>query len=477
MTEEEARMTEIDALLPVTAVCCAARFDPAARPIYNTHMCNARLIKLYLCALTLISMLSITPSFATTYATWIMIWYGHDQAWWSAGNSDASLDLVNGEWKTLDWADESQFSAHLDGIRKAGVSVVIADLTNGWNWLDGRCRRIMELCAKKGMKFCVAENSGGNTQAFESHARDIWNNFAGPDAPNHEAYFRYRGKPLIVCYSVRDWYTSYLKMSTPFRSRFSLVWASGEDSCANKWGWQLEPWVASVPSKDSMYVTSAVRWNPADGAMWRKSIAYLDYNFALAKKSDPEYVVIGCYDDPTERNTWAVCNTTKCELGRQIRDKTGALNPSALYDRVKQWIAGRPPVEPGGLLRDGAYRIINPADGKRLGIRNTEKLSQGAPGAALIETNPTKAPLGLFWLYHLGKNHYRIIAVHSGLALETSDSPDAGELGVIQNWDSTEARQRWTLARGTDGCLKITNDATGEALGSGEWRFRPVITL
>ena len=41
---------------------------------------------------------------------------------------------------------------------------------------------------------------------------------------------------------------------------FSLVWASGEDSDINKWGWQLEPWLASVPSTDAMFVTSAVKW-------------------------------------------------------------------------------------------------------------------------------------------------------------------------------------------------------------------------
>ncbi|HET6456260.1 MAG TPA: hypothetical protein VFI02_17780, partial [Armatimonadota bacterium] len=70
-------------------------------------------------------------SHATTYATWIMVWYGHDQAWWSA-KDPCSRDLINGEWKTLDWADNTQITANLDAIKKAGVTVVIADLTNGW---------------------------------------------------------------------------------------------------------------------------------------------------------------------------------------------------------------------------------------------------------------------------------------------------------------------------------------------------------
>lgn len=439
------------------------------------------------CLIGLLVLMLGGQSHATTYATWIMVWYGHDQAWWKPDNPDASKNLTNGEWKTLDWADNGEISTYLDGIKKAGVTVVIADLTNGWNWLDGRCQFIQSLCASKGMKFCVAENSGGNTVQFESHARDIWQKFAGPDAPNSETYFRYHGKPLIVCYSVRDWYRAYLKSDSAFRSRFSLVWSSGEDSCINKWGWQLEPWVGSVPSKDSMYVTSSVRWNPADGAMWRKSIAWLDYNFALAQKNNPDYIIVGSYDDPTERNAWLISDTAHCELGRQIRDKTGALNPSALYDRVRQWISGKPSVMPGGLLRDGAYRIAGHAGGKYLGILNAEKPNQGAPGAVLGEMKPGKTPNGLFWLYHIGGNHYRIIAVHSGLALETSDGDR-----VIQNWDSTDARQRWTLTRTTGGFLRLKNDGTGKALAidgtsaalhvpsdeqAQQWTLKPILTL
>ena len=421
-------------------------------------------------------------SHGTTYATWLMVWYGRDQAWWSPQNPDATRNLVNGEWKTLDWCDNGQIAAHLDAIKKAGVTVVIADLTNGWSWLDARCQLIQKLCAARGMKFCVAENSGGNTAQFESHAKDIWERFAGPDAPYRETYFHYRGKPLIVCYAIRDWYRAYLKSDTPFRSQFSLVWASGEDSCINKWGWQLEPWIGSVPSTDSMYVTSAVRWNPADGKMWRKSMAWLDYNFALAKKNNPAYVIVGSYDDPTERNSWLVSDTSHCEPGHQIRDKTGALNPSAHYDRVSQWISGKPSVEPGGLLRDGTYRIVSRSTGKYLGIE------KGDPGEKLSESAAKKAPFGLFWLYHLGGNHYRIIALPGALALEASEDAHL----VVQNWESTDSRQRWTLTRTSDGCFSLKNEGTGKALAleDGEailrppaaeqdqqWRLKPVLTL
>lgn len=424
---------------------------------------------------------------ATTYATWIMVWHGSDQAWWSEKSPDGLKCLVAGKWKTLNWCDNAQIEAHLDGIKKAGVTVVIADLTNGWNWLDSRCQYIQSLCAKKGMKFCVAENSGGNVEQFENHARDIWRNFAGPDAPYHDAYLRYHGKPLIVCYAIRTWYRSYLAADSPFRGRFSLVWTSGEDSCADKWGWQLEPWVGSIPSSNEMFVTSSVRWNPADGAMWRKSLAWLDYNFALARKSDPEYVTIGSYDDPTERNSWLVSETSRCDPGRQMRDRTGALSRTAYYDRVRQWISGKPSFVPGGLLRDGAYRIANRSNGRYLAVLNAAKPNQGAPGALLTGSDkPGRAPVGLFWLYHLGGNHYRIIALHSGLAFEGRVGSD-----VIQTWDRPNTFQRWTLTRAPGGLFRITNDATGRSLALADsvtlappsadpdqqWRLIPVITL
>jgi len=404
--------------------------------------------------LSLLILAACGQSRATTYATWIMIWYGHDQAWWRTENPDATKNLLNGKWTTLDWADDSQIGAHLDGIKKAGVTVVIVDLTNGWGWLDGRCQLIQKACAERGMKFCVAENSGGNTAQFESHAKDIWDRFAGPDAPSHQTYFHYRGKPLIVCYAIRDWYRAYLKSDTPFRSSFSLVWASGEDSCINKWGWQLEPWIGSVPSTDSMYVTPAVRWDPSKGDMWRKSIAWLDYNFALAKKNDPAYIIIGSYDDPTERNSWLVSDTAQCEPGRQIRDKTGALNPSALYDRVREWTSGKPSVVPGGLIEDGAYQAVN-RKGKRLGVKG------GEPGAELGESAD-----GMFWFYHLGGNRYRIIALPGCLALQSDGDK------IIQTWDSPDPNQRWAVTRAKDGFLRLRNGSTSQTL---ECRLKPTL--
>ena len=396
------------------------------------------------------------PARGTTYATWMMIWHGSDQGWWKADMTPQVQ--VGDEWKALNWVDHAQVEAHLDGIKNAGVSVVIADLTNGWKWLDDRCKLIQSLCAKKGLKFCVAENSSGNLAQFESHAQDIWNNFAGPLAANSDTYFQYQGKPLIVCYGIRSWVKDYQNSTGEFRSKFNLVWSSGEDSDRDKWGWQLEPWVGSFPSKNSMFVTSAVKWNATDPNAWRKSLAWLDYNFALARKSKPDCVIIGSYDDPTERNGWLVADTSKGVAGLQMRDKTGALSKTAYYNRVKQWIAGHPDSEPGGLLKDGAYRISPKAGGGSLGVIAKSQEHEGDAGTSLGVKSGPKDLRGLVWLYHLGSNHYRLIVLESGLAIEARDG------AVIQDWDSANNTQRWTFSRTQSGCYRLINDSNGEAL-------------
>lgn len=404
----------------------------------------------------IMALCSIAAS-ATTYATWLMIWHGHDQGWWKPDLPPMSR--IDGEWKALDWADDKQIEFYLDSVKNAGITVVIADLTNGWKWLDKRCIYIQSLCAQKGLKFCVAENSAGNVDTFENHAADIWKNFAGPDAKYHNTYLSYKGKPLIVCYAIRDWYKSYLASASPNRSRFSLVWASGEDSETDKWGWQLEPWVGSIPSADSMFVTSSVKWNSHDPSMWRKSLAWLDYNFAIAKKKRPAHIIVGSFDDPTERNGWLVSDTSKCEPGRQMRDKVGALSTDAYYNRVCQWISGKPASEPGGTVKDGAYRLINRATGQYLGIPDSDRNAPGTPATPLLGISTAAAPAGLYWFYHLGSNKYRIIALQSGLALEAEEAGN-----VIQNWDSQSLRQRWILRRAKEGYFTIKNESAGKLL-------------
>ena len=207
-----------------------------------------------------------------------------------------------------------------------------------------------------------------------------------------------------------------------------------------------------------MFVTSSVKWNSTDPDVWRKSLAWLDYNFALARKSKPDYVIIGAYDDPTERNGWLVADTSKGVAGLQMRDKTGSLSKTAHYNRVKQWIAGHPDSEPGGLLKDGAYRISPQAGGGSLGVIGKCREHEGDVNAPLGVQSGRNDPRGLVWFYHLGGNHYRLIVLASSRALEARGG------AVIQNWDSTDNTQKWTLSRTKSGCYRLVNDSNGETL-------------
>ncbi len=435
------------------------------------------------------------PPETTTYATWLMVWNGHTESWWKPTDYDGAKVSVSGKWQAIDWADNGQIAEYLDNCKKAGIQVVIADLTNGWGWLDARCQFIQLLCAQKGLKFCVAENSSGDTAKFEAHAQDIWNHFAGPQAAHPETYFVYHGKPLIVCYGIREWVNAYRNSTGPNRSRFNLTWSSGEDSEKDKWGWQLEPWIGSVPSRDSMFVTSSVKWSAKD-ADWRKSLACLDYNFALAKEQQPAFIIVGSYDDISERNSWLVADTSQCLPGRQMRDKSGALSSTAYYDRVTQWIAGMPPVVLNGPLRDGAYRIVSRSDGKAISLVNTDSQphsgTDAAVGAAVVQSPPNQGLNGVFWLYHLGHSQYRIIALHSGLALEAPARPASIPSPVVQNWETEETRQRWTITALGNGWYHVTNEAGGQRLSTDndavvlqptskgydqQWHFKKIIGL
>ena len=114
----------------------------------------------------------------------------------------------------------------------------------------------------------------------------------------------------------------------------------------------------------------------------------------------------------------------------------------------------------------------------------------------MIGDKPGKTTNGLFWFYHLGANVYRIIALHSGLALVPGDSGGAEDPLVAQNWDSPESRQHWRISRVSEGAYRISSESTSRTLGidSGQtsapvslrragagpgqpWQLEPVVTL
>ena len=377
------------------------------------------------------------------YATWIMVWIGSTEGWFNPESYNRATMWVNNTWKAINWNDNAQVDEFVLNMKNAGIKVLICDLTNGLRWMD-KVQYIQNICAKNDMQVCVATNYKGDFETLEAHAKIIYDNLAGPNAPNSNAYFNKDGKPLIVSYCNKIHYEELKAYSSPMKTYFNYVWSSGEQSEADKWGWQLEPMVGPVPSDDAMFVTSSIKWAPSSKpGLWRKSLAWLDYNFLIARKNNPNHIIVGSYDDMHERNGWLIANTTNSEQGKQMRDKFGAISTDAYYKRVKEWTSGaNVSYIPHGFIRDGCYLIKNKRSKLLLQMRG----GNGRAGSVLEQSSTAHYPLNqYFWFYHLGHNIYRIIPLTTGLPLTPSLASTEQNTIIVQDWDLDVASQKWQL--------------------------------
>jgi hypothetical protein len=388
----------------------------------------------------------------TIAATWVMIWNGStEKHWWKASDYHGCKVEVDGRWQAIDWNATAHIDAYCAGIRAAGIDAIVVDFTNGFRW-EWQAKRVQQFCRDHGMKFAIAFHPRGAPE-MEAACKTIWNVYASPDVPLAASYLQENGKPLAVLYTTRDGYARSVATDGEFRSKFATVWASGEDSDKDKWGWQLEPHVGPVPSTDAMFVTGAVKFDSprTPPEAWRKSLSWLDHGFILARRSRPRHLIVGSYDDVHERNAWMVVDTADAAKGWQMRDRSGALRRDAYYTRVKEWLRGEPSVIPGGLIADGAYRL-QASDGRIVGAVD-ERL---AGVAASLRADGERVS-DLVWFYHLGDNTYRIHKLSAALAMAAESSK------VVLAWDDESDRQRWLLAKDGDG-FRLVNKASGEAL-------------
>jgi len=401
------------------------------------------------------------------YATWIMIWIGATEKWWKPEDyKGCRVEYPEGlsAKKSIDWNDPVLRNYYLEQIRDAGIDVIVIDFTNGFRW-EKAARDVQKFCYENNMKMCIAFNPQGGS-SMESACGMVWKTYADPAVQYSEAYFLRDGKPLCVVYTWRSGYAASVVQAGPKRGKFSTVWASGEDGADNKWGWQLEPWELARPSSDSVFVNSAIKWNSPRGSSetWRKSLAALDYNMLMAKRSRAQYVIAGSYDDMQERNSWIRADTAGADRGAQMRDIHGNVDKDVYYDRVKSWIKGDAPVfVKGGMIKDGAYRMINAATG--LGFSSVTPTPHKSEdlGAPLLQRASNHRYLGAiecyYWFYHLGNNDFRIVHLSSALSLA-----DAGG-SVKQVWDDVLLNQRWKIECAGENYLFV-NKATGKALGA-----------
>lgn len=400
------------------------------------------------------------------YATWIMIWIGSTEKWWQAEEyNGCTVPYPEGltSKKSIDWNDPALRRFYLEQIRDAGIDVLVIDFTNGARWKQA-ARDVQKFCYENNMKMCIAFNPKDGS-AMEANCKSVWETYAAPSVQYADAYFKKSGKPLCVIYAGRSSYAASVAQAGEARRRFATVWTSGEDGAEDKWGWQLVPYELARPSADSMFVTSASKWNSPKGTAetWRKSLAVLDYNLLVARKTQPRFVIIGAYDDVHERNGWLKLDTARAIRGMQMRDVQGNLSREVYYERVRSWIkeTNAPVFVKGGLIRDGAYRVINASSG--LGFSSvppTPRQSEDL-GAPMLQRGPNHRPLGAvetyYWFYHLGNNEFRIVHLSSALSL-------ADEGGIVkQVWDEPSPSQRWKLEK-TGENYALVNAASGKCL-------------
>jgi len=390
------------------------------------------------------------------YVTWIMIWNGStEKHWWKPSEYHGCKVEVNGSWQSIDWNSREHIETYCRAMHEAGIDVIVADLTNGFRW-KWQAKAVQQFCLEHGMKFAIAFNPHSGAR-MEDGCREVWDAYASKDAPFSESYLYKEDKPLIVLYTTRSGYAKSIVSEGTYRANFSTVWASGEDSDRDKWGWQLEPNVGPVPSAEAMFVTPSLKFRKQKDKerIWRKNLSWLDYGFSVAAKSRPKYLVVGSFDDLHERNAWMVVDTEGAPPGMQMRDRGGVINPEAYYRRVAEWLKGTPTSVEGGVIPDGAY-LVKSADDRVLGAAETPY-----PDTPVVLKPYGEGIEHLIWFYHLGGNVYRLVKLNAGLPLGSTES------NVLLEADSQTETQRWFLEKKGGGyCLH--NKASGEVLTCSE---------
>jgi hypothetical protein len=429
-----------------------------------------------------------------------------NRGWVKVGEEDLSFDNIQslgvvGRGRTpvvldgelLDYRVPKMRQNIVAQVRGAGVTVMIADCTNSfWGSEITRLRKIMDPAIAEmraaGIKFAVAVGYHGVVPALGSDDKPAKN--GGQDTGRMDVdaaealldafpndWFTYMGKPVVVLYASKSNFDLMSKMST----RFTFVNGAGSDGCPGGkgergvWGWQLGSKCGTAPSSEVVFVSpslkvfrdnmTAERYNAKYGtthATWKgtkvikghdkhRSAAWLDFNFSVAAMSAPKIVVVGAIDDLAERNGWGLFDTASVEPGLRTYDTTGAVTINGLYDRVKAWTstgAAPPPVGGKGVVPEGFYSIQNKS-GEMLWIAGNDLRDAPPEGNPASWSTQVKGLSGVFALYHVGDNQYRIVAVN-GLALtKTADK------SLIQNPHTTGPEQRFAVSLAAGGLVNI----------------------
>ena len=115
-----------------------------------------------------------TTDLATTYLTWLNVWDGSTESWWSPVSSSGVKIIYDGistTTRSLDWNNSTLRQFYLQQVKAAGINAIVLDLTNGVGWA-GACNAIRDFAANNNMKYAVAIFIS-NMADFEAKAKSV----------------------------------------------------------------------------------------------------------------------------------------------------------------------------------------------------------------------------------------------------------------------------------------------------------------
>lgn len=195
------------------------------------------------------------------------------------------------------------------------------------------------------------------------------------------------------------------------------------------------------------------------GATWnlhRGNIGWNVWSFVRTSNSGSGSFNIKAFTDYLRANQGmsSAKYLTSVQFGTEIFRGAGNLNVTS-YDTT---VGGTTP--PGGgtqLVPNGTYRVVARHSGKALDVFQ----HQTQDGANVIQWAYGGGPNQRWTVTHLGSNVYQIIGVQSGKALEVASTSTANGTNVDVRTYTGANNQRWTISATSGGYFRLTPVSSG----------------
>ena len=146
------------------------------------------------------------------------------------------------------------------------------------------------------------------------------------------------------------------------------------------------------------------------------------------------------------------------DTGGVINRNTGAVSDQGILDAIKRGFNG---TGGGGIIANGTYRIIARHSGKAVDVQGAAT----SEGANVHQWGYFGANNQRWTLTHLGSNVYRIVGVASGKALGVASTSTANGANVDIRSYSGANNQKWTISATSGGYYRLTPvSSSGSAL-------------